>query len=247
MLLGGVFVLLGGVFVLLCVCVCVSRVSAKKMFFRRWNEQNREIPLCFQPATPADGGPPTSRRSSSVVHMRVRACVRGAGVQAWRNALRVRACLHAGAEQCAAASKKGKRPAEKRVGTLNNKKRRCARASTPFTPAPKCGNDGRRSWHHLSQPQRKHTMRPLSSRRNSEPRCRLVHFGSPPHRHRQRQPDMRGLISLTFDSLFTWDGCSLQGAVVLRPNSVKIILKKSLFRWFLWLKRPMHVKSTWDF
>ena len=33
-------------------------------------------------------------------------------------------------------------------------------------------------------------MRPLSSRQNSEPRCRLVHFGSPPHRHRQRQPDM---------------------------------------------------------
>ena len=33
-------------------------------------------------------------------------------------------------------------------------------------------------------------MRPLSSRQNPEPRCRLVHFGSPPHRHRQRQPDM---------------------------------------------------------
>ena len=27
-------------------------------------------------------------------------------------------------------------------------------------------------------------MRPLSSRQNPKPRCRLVHFGSPPHRHR---------------------------------------------------------------
>ena len=42
----------------------------------------------------------------------------------------------------------------------------------------------------LPQPQQKHTVRPLSSRQNSEPRCCLVHFGSPPHRHRQRQPDM---------------------------------------------------------
>ena len=59
------------------------------------------------------------------------------------------------------------------------------------TPAQTCHNDGRRSWHHVPQPQQKHTVRPLSSRQNSEPRCRLVHFGSPPHRHRQRQRDMR--------------------------------------------------------
>ena len=43
---------------------------------------------------------------------------------------------------------------------------------------------------HLSQPRRKHNVRPLISRQNSEPRRRLVHFGSPPHHHRQRQPDM---------------------------------------------------------
>ena len=58
------------------------------------------------------------------------------------------------------------------------------------TPAQPCHNDGRDPWHHVPQPQQKHTVRPLSSRQNSEPRCRLVHFGSPPHRHRQRQPDM---------------------------------------------------------
>ena len=59
------------------------------------------------------------------------------------------------------------------------------------TPAQTCHNDGRRSWHHVPQPQQKHTVRPLSSRQNSEPRCRLVLFGSPSHRHRQRRPDMR--------------------------------------------------------
>ena len=60
-----------------------------------------------------------------------------------------------------------------------------------LTPAQTCHNDARRSWHHVPQPQQKHAVRPLSSRQNSEPRCRLVHFGSPPHRHRQRQRDMR--------------------------------------------------------
>ena len=64
-------------------------------------------------------------------------------------------------------------------------------SETAITPAQTCHNDGRRSWHHVPQPQQKHTVRPLSSRQNSEPRCRLVHFGSPPHRHRQRQRDMR--------------------------------------------------------
>ena len=59
------------------------------------------------------------------------------------------------------------------------------------TPAQTCHNDGRDPWHYVPQPQQKHTVRPLSSRQNSEPRCRLVHFGSPPHRHRQRQRDMR--------------------------------------------------------
>ena len=58
------------------------------------------------------------------------------------------------------------------------------------TPAQTCHNDGPDPWHHVPQPQQKHTVRPLSSRQNPEPRCCLVHFSSPPHRHRQRQPDM---------------------------------------------------------
>ena len=47
----------------------------------------------FQSATPADR---TSRRSSSDSVVRARACVRAHG-KAWRKALRVRACWHAGA------------------------------------------------------------------------------------------------------------------------------------------------------
>ena len=90
---------------------------------RLGGERMLRIPLsCSDPVSHA-GGPHVASfvvgRSCCTTCVCASARVR-VRARAWRNALRVRACSYAGAVG-RAARRKGKQPAEKRVGTLNKK------------------------------------------------------------------------------------------------------------------------------